>query len=241
LAGFWQNCHLLPPSLDSEQRGRGWENRAAAGRGGAGGPVHGGGRGMGQNGEEVEGNRFPCSPCAMAACRGGSAGGADWRRRRSGVQEGGGSVVAVRGEPGSCRPLFISAERRFGRLIFSSFWSSCGRQWCFGKGPGVDLADGIRGQSGTVRRDPSCRWRAGRGDAKRMALAVVLEGMARAGAFKAAAALGRQGGDPQRQGHLGGYPQRRLRQPRVFSHAGQQDFPTSFLLAHNIGRCRGTR
>jgi ribonuclease HI len=35
----------------------------------------------------------------------------------------------------------------------------------------------------------------------------------------------------RRQGHLGGDPQRRLRQPRVLSHAGQQGLPTSFLLA----------
>jgi hypothetical protein len=30
----------------------------------------------------------------------------------------GGLVVAVRGEPGSCRPLFIGTERRFRRPIF---------------------------------------------------------------------------------------------------------------------------
>jgi ribonuclease HI len=41
----------------------------------------------------------------------------------------------------------------------------------------------------------------------------------------------------RRQGHLGGDPQRHLRQPRAFSHAGQQGFPTSFLLAHSFGRC----
>jgi hypothetical protein len=44
-----------------------------------------------------------------------------------------------------------------------------------------------------------------------------------------------------RQGHLGGDPQRRLRQPCVFTHAGQQGLPTSFVLAHSFGRCRGTR
>jgi hypothetical protein len=45
----------------------------------------------------------------------------------------------------------------------------------------------------------------------------------------------------RRQGHLGGDPQRRLRQPSVFTHVGQQGFPTSFLLAHSSGRCRRTR
>jgi hypothetical protein len=39
----------------------------------------------------------------------------------------------------------------------------------------------------------------------------------------------------RRQGHLGGDPQMRLRQPRVFTYAGQLGFPTSFLLAHNSG------
>jgi hypothetical protein len=80
--------------------------------------VHGDDREMGQNGEEAEGISAPCSPCAMVACRGGSAGGGGLEvavlggRRCSGAQEGGGSVVAVRGEPGSCRPLFIGAGRR---------------------------------------------------------------------------------------------------------------------------------
>jgi hypothetical protein len=38
-----------------------------------------------------------------------------------------------------------------------------------------------------------------------------------------------------RQGHLGGDPQRRMRQPRVLSHAVQQGLPTSFLLTHSSG------
>jgi hypothetical protein len=39
----------------------------------------------------------------------------------------------------------------------------------------------------------------------------------------------------RRQGHLGGDPQRRLRQPHVLTHTGQQSLPTSFLRAHNSG------
>jgi hypothetical protein len=39
----------------------------------AGDPGHGGGREMGQNGEETEGISFPCSPWAEAAWGGGSA------------------------------------------------------------------------------------------------------------------------------------------------------------------------
>jgi hypothetical protein len=34
---------------------------------------------------------------------------------------------------------------------------------------------------------------------------------------------------------------RHLRQPHIFTYAGQQGLPTSFLLAHSSGRCRGTR
>jgi ribonuclease HI len=45
----------------------------------------------------------------------------------------------------------------------------------------------------------------------------------------------------RRRGHLGGDPQRRLRQPCVFTHAGQQGLPMSILQAHSSGRCRGTR
>jgi hypothetical protein len=100
----------------------------------------------------------------------------------------GSSVVVVRGEPGSCRPLFIGGIRWFGRPIFRARGAPAA-------GNGVDSAGGIRGQSGVVGRDPSCRGRAGRGsgDAERTTVVVVLEGTARVGAFKAAAAVGRQG------------------------------------------------
>jgi hypothetical protein len=40
----------------------------------------------------------------------------------------------------------------------------------------------------------------------------------------------------RRQGHLGGDPQGRLRQPRVFSYTGQQGLPASLLIAHSSGR-----
>jgi hypothetical protein len=46
----------------------------------AGDPGHGGGREMGQNGEETEGTSSPCSPWAEAAWAGGSA--VQFRRRR---------------------------------------------------------------------------------------------------------------------------------------------------------------
>jgi hypothetical protein len=95
LGGYWQNRHLLPP-LDLEQR-EGDRAERPAGRGGrgAGGPEHGGGQGMGQNGEEDAGIRFSFLPWAVMACKGGSAvegGGAGYGRRCSGAQarEGGG-------------------------------------------------------------------------------------------------------------------------------------------------------
>jgi hypothetical protein len=100
----------------------------------------------------------------------------------------GSSVVVVRGEPGSCRPLFIGRIRWFGQPIFRARGAPAA-------GNGVDSAGGIRDQSGAVRRDPSRRGRAGRGsgDAERTAVVVLLEGMTRAGAFKAAATIERQG------------------------------------------------
>jgi hypothetical protein len=54
-----------------------------AGRGAAlaGGPVHGDGRKVGQNGEEAEGISAPCSPYARVACGGGSTAKNGWRRR----------------------------------------------------------------------------------------------------------------------------------------------------------------
>jgi hypothetical protein len=79
--------------------------------------VHGDAREMGQNGEEAKGISAPCSPWAMVACRGGSAGGGrlEVAALRGGsalvLRKEGGSVVAVWVEPGSCRPLFIDVGR----------------------------------------------------------------------------------------------------------------------------------
>jgi hypothetical protein len=79
---------------------------------------------MGQNGEEAKGISTPCSPWAMVACRGGSAGGDGLVVVALGsgsalvLRKEEGSVVAVRGEPGSCRPLFIGAGRRLSGQYF---------------------------------------------------------------------------------------------------------------------------
>jgi hypothetical protein len=65
---------LLPlPRSTTEREGDRPDGRPAGVL--AGGPVHGDGREMRQHGEEAEGISAPCSPCAMVACRGGSAGG----------------------------------------------------------------------------------------------------------------------------------------------------------------------
>jgi hypothetical protein len=111
----------------------------------AGEPGHGDGWEVGGIGEGDDGDRFPPSPWVGAARGGGSTGGG---RLEVAVIGGGGaqvlrkergSVVAVRGEPGSCRPLFIGAGRRLsGRN--SSSRSLCGR----GNGGG-EASAGIHG------------------------------------------------------------------------------------------------
>jgi hypothetical protein len=91
--GFWPNGLLLPPSRIRTERGKEEVAGAAGlGGGGVGGPAHGGGREVAQNGEEAEGNRFLSLPRAGVLRRGGStAAGGDrfwW------------SVVAVLGGSG---------------------------------------------------------------------------------------------------------------------------------------------
>jgi hypothetical protein len=72
---------LLPPLARARTERGGKAERWSAGQGGgAGGPSHGGGREMGQNGEEAEGISSPCSPWAGVARGGGSA--ARFGRRR---------------------------------------------------------------------------------------------------------------------------------------------------------------
>jgi hypothetical protein len=68
--GYGQNNHLLPPSLTTQNAG---DTEADRGRGkGAGDLVHGDGREVGRNEEEVEGNRFRSLPRAGVLWRGGS-------------------------------------------------------------------------------------------------------------------------------------------------------------------------
>ena len=70
---------LLLPPVSSFDRNRGGEGRGALG---GGAPGHGSGRGVGENGEEAEGVRFPFLPWAEVE-RGGLATEAGGRRRWS--------------------------------------------------------------------------------------------------------------------------------------------------------------
>jgi hypothetical protein len=73
---------LLPPLARARTERGGKDERWPAGQGGGtGGPGHGGGREMGQNGEETEGISSPCSPWAGVARGGGSAARFGWRRK----------------------------------------------------------------------------------------------------------------------------------------------------------------
>jgi hypothetical protein len=78
-----------------------------------------------------------------AADNGGWGGGA----RRLGEERG--SAVAVRGEVGSYRPLFIGAKRRFGRLIFRARGAPVRPTMVVREGPGVDFG---RRNSRPIRR-----------------------------------------------------------------------------------------
>jgi hypothetical protein len=63
--GYGQNNHLLPPLPHNTEQRSGWTGRPAGGGGrGADDPVHGDGREVGQNEEELKGNRFRSLPWA---------------------------------------------------------------------------------------------------------------------------------------------------------------------------------
>jgi hypothetical protein len=93
---------------------------------GAGDPVRGDGREVGQNEEELEGNRFRSLPWAGVLWRGGSTAGGGAPRGGGWGSTGGGDgglgkevelVVEVRGATGSWSGLFIGAGRRFGEIF----------------------------------------------------------------------------------------------------------------------------
>jgi hypothetical protein len=96
---------------------------------------------VGQNEEELEGNRFRSLPWARVLWRGGSTagGGAARGGGRGGTGGGNGGlgkegemVVEVRDEVGSRAGPFIGAGRQFGQGFLSSR-SFDGRQWWWGK------------------------------------------------------------------------------------------------------------
>src|SRR6185503_2060463 len=111
---FWQNCHLLP--LPTQNRGEGGGARR---RHQCGALRDGGGRGWGQDGEGIEGVRFPLLPRAGVEQGGRFTGGRHgseaslWRRCWSlggGAARGGGGCGTRR----RVRGLFIAAGRRWG-------------------------------------------------------------------------------------------------------------------------------
>jgi hypothetical protein len=118
------------PSLPIQNRGAGgpWPVGGVAAP--AGGPVHGDGREVGQNEEELEGNRFHLLPWSGTGHGGGSlalGGGRQWRlgRWRSGDREVGESAVAVQGRVRHCPPLFIGA----GKAVRGDILSFAELQW----------------------------------------------------------------------------------------------------------------
>jgi hypothetical protein len=84
---FGQKALLLPPSLTTQNAGD--RRPTVEGGRGAGDPVHGNGREVGRNEEEVEGNRFCFLPRAGVLRRGGSTAGSgavrggDRRKKRT--------------------------------------------------------------------------------------------------------------------------------------------------------------
>jgi hypothetical protein len=69
--GYGQNNHLLPPPPSRYRTHETGRPTVEGGRG-AGDPGHGGGREVGQNEEEVEGNSFRSSPWSGTNCGGRS-------------------------------------------------------------------------------------------------------------------------------------------------------------------------
>jgi hypothetical protein len=103
--------------------------------------VHGDGREVGKNEEELEGNQFRSLPWLGTDCGGRStAGGGDahgggWGGTGGGdggLGKEGKMVVEVRGEVGSRSGPFIGVGRSVWREFFSSR-SFDGRQWWWGK------------------------------------------------------------------------------------------------------------
>jgi hypothetical protein len=101
----------------------------------AGEPGHGSGRGVGENGEGDEGDRFPPSPWVGAARGGGSTGGDGLEVAVIGgggtpvLRKGREAAVVVRDEAGSGVGLLIAGVRRFGGEIFVLVSTLAGPWW----------------------------------------------------------------------------------------------------------------
>jgi hypothetical protein len=140
--GVWakQPSSTSPPSrYRIEARWTG--GRPVEGGRGAGDPGHGDDREVGQNEEDLEGNRFRSLPWAGVLWRGRSMAGSGAARGGGRGGTGGGNgglgkegklVMEVRGEVGSRSGPFIGAGRSVRREYLSSR-SLDGRQWLWGE------------------------------------------------------------------------------------------------------------
>jgi hypothetical protein len=125
---------------------------------GAGDRGYGGGREVGKNEEEVEGNSFRSSPWSGTDCGGRStaAGGLQPGMARAALVVAmessgrGGLVVEVRDEVGSRSGPFIGAERRFGRGYFELRGAPMAGNGGSGKIPAWTPAGGILGRLAVV-------------------------------------------------------------------------------------------
>jgi hypothetical protein len=147
---------FLPPS---RYRTHGTGRPGGGGGRGADVPVHGDGREVGRNEEELEGNRFRYLPWAGVLWRGGLTAGSGAARGgdRSGTGGGDGGlgkegelVVEMRGEVGSRSGPFIGA----GRSVWRGYFDLCGAPMAgnggSGKIPAWTPASGILGRLAAV-------------------------------------------------------------------------------------------
>jgi hypothetical protein len=134
--------------------------------------VHGDGREVGQNEEELEGNRFRSLPWVGVLWRGGSTvgGGAVRGGDRGGTGGGDGGlggegemVVEARGATESRAGPFISAGRSVRRGYFELRGAPMAGNGGSGKIPAWTPTGGILDRFGAVRIDSSCRGYCGLG------------------------------------------------------------------------------
>jgi hypothetical protein len=117
--GYGQNNHLLPPLPHDTKQRRGSTGRPVGGGGrGAGDPVHGDGREVGQNEEDLEGNKFRSLPWLGTDCGGRSTAGGGLLA----VVAGAALVVAMEGSGGRERWSWMCGVR-WGAVSYGPPWA----------------------------------------------------------------------------------------------------------------------